>query len=609
MSKLLLDTNKLEEALTSEQQEPMGSSRKQRVSKWDLQPKIDGRGGESDSLSKRRKTRWSDDSPLKMPGPVPSPAFVKKLLEADLDPEVQELQRNFLKINQRILEVEANGDTSMGRNSPSSPVYDDFGIKIDSGDANFHEKLIQVRQNIIARLIKKNPTFKPPSDKNPQKLHKRLYIPVRQFPAYNFIGLIIGPRGNSLKRMEKETGARIMLRGKGSRHAGNQQGNPNHDEEDLHVLIEAENQKSLDDAAGIVEKLLVPVVDGLNEHKRAQLRELADLNGKDENLCNCGQVKHMKYACPSLNSVSPCDIFCSTCGGSTHSTVNCPLTVSIPSGDLTNQQKRSFVADIGGAGGFTFSTSQTSCNNSCQGANTGFGNSPAYGSYFQVGAGSTPTAGGMCSKEVDFINLVVRNLPQTLDDVRLRELFAPFGRLIDVNVVKCELTGSSRGFGFVKYDNPSNAMAAVLRMNGYKIDGKPILVKVAGSPAMAVVSSTSSDPWNWTTPMESQDSTNPASWPGPPGSMLSDSQFPSSNSHDDTSSEQFSSSHRISLSSSSLLQFPGNPDFHKSEHTSYFSPPSMFSPQMHPNLSLSSSLLPSSWPPIPPPRSGTFYFP
>jgi hypothetical protein len=32
----------------------------------------------------------------------------------------------------------------------------------------------------------------------------------------NFIGLIIGPRGNTLKKMERETGAKIMIRGKGS---------------------------------------------------------------------------------------------------------------------------------------------------------------------------------------------------------------------------------------------------------------------------------------------------------------------------------------------------------------------------------------------------------
>ena len=33
---------------------------------------------------------------------------------------------------------------------------------------------------------------------------------------YNFIGLIIGPRGSTQKRLEKETNTKIAIRGKGS---------------------------------------------------------------------------------------------------------------------------------------------------------------------------------------------------------------------------------------------------------------------------------------------------------------------------------------------------------------------------------------------------------
>ena len=41
-------------------------------------------------------------------------------------------------------------------------------------------------------------------------------IPVLQNPNVNFMGLLIGPRGNSLKKLEEETGTKIMIRGKGS---------------------------------------------------------------------------------------------------------------------------------------------------------------------------------------------------------------------------------------------------------------------------------------------------------------------------------------------------------------------------------------------------------
>ena len=49
----------------------------------------------------------------------------------------------------------------------------------------------------------------------PQKLFKKLYVPVKEYPGYNFIGPIIGLRGNTQQRMQKETGAKIHVRGKG----------------------------------------------------------------------------------------------------------------------------------------------------------------------------------------------------------------------------------------------------------------------------------------------------------------------------------------------------------------------------------------------------------
>lgn len=107
-----------------------------------------------------------------------------------------------------------------------------------------------------------------------------------KFPDYNFIGLIIGPRGNTQKRMEKETGCKIAIRGKGSVKEGRSkrdgQGAGAPDENDqLHVLLTADNDVQLDKATKVINDLLVPIDEGQNEHKRAQLRELAEINGTD----------------------------------------------------------------------------------------------------------------------------------------------------------------------------------------------------------------------------------------------------------------------------------------------------------------------------------------
>jgi protein quaking len=43
-----------------------------------------------------------------------------------------------------------------------------------------------------------------------------LRILLAVFVQFNFIGRLLGPRGNSLKRIEASTGCRVFIRGKGS---------------------------------------------------------------------------------------------------------------------------------------------------------------------------------------------------------------------------------------------------------------------------------------------------------------------------------------------------------------------------------------------------------
>ena len=41
-------------------------------------------------------------------------------------------------------------------------------------------------------------------------------VPVEQYPEYNFVGRILGPRGLTAKQLEQDTGCKIMVRGRGS---------------------------------------------------------------------------------------------------------------------------------------------------------------------------------------------------------------------------------------------------------------------------------------------------------------------------------------------------------------------------------------------------------
>lgn len=135
------------------------------------------------------------------------------------------------------------------------------------------------------------PNYRPPADYYPlfSSYTRKIFIPVQEYPDYKFIGLILGPRGSTHKEMEKETGAKIAIRGRGSRPEGRRSfpsGDSGSDENDeLHVLLTASSQEALDHAESLVSRLLIPVEEGLNLVKAKQLRKLAELTGtlKDPN--------------------------------------------------------------------------------------------------------------------------------------------------------------------------------------------------------------------------------------------------------------------------------------------------------------------------------------
>ncbi|KAA0197834.1 hypothetical protein HAZT_HAZT010361 [Hyalella azteca] len=67
----------------------------------------------------------------------------------------------------------------------------------------------------------------------------------------------------------------------------------------------------------------------------------------------------------------------------------------------------------------------------------------------------------------------------TLD--QLDDLFAPFGQIVQKNLLKDKVTGLPRGVGFVRYDKKSEAELAITQMNGVIPEGghDPLVVKVA----------------------------------------------------------------------------------------------------------------------------------
>lgn len=77
------------------------------------------------------------------------------------------------------------------------------------------------------------------------------------------------------------------------------------------------------------------------------------------------------------------------------------------------------------------------------------------------------------------VRLYVGNLPYSITQSRLQEIFSPFGALGEVTVISDKFSGRSKGFGFVEFENAEEARVAIEKLNGTDMDGRNIIVNEA----------------------------------------------------------------------------------------------------------------------------------
>ncbi|KAJ3118365.1 hypothetical protein HDU96_002207 [Phlyctochytrium bullatum] len=73
----------------------------------------------------------------------------------------------------------------------------------------------------------------------------------------------------------------------------------------------------------------------------------------------------------------------------------------------------------------------------------------------------------------------VGNLSWGTTDDSLRGAFGPYGNVTDAIVLRDRETGRSRGFGFVTFETPEEAQAAIDGLNERDLDGRSVRVNLA----------------------------------------------------------------------------------------------------------------------------------
>ncbi|KAK4440454.1 Splicing factor-like protein 1 [Sesamum alatum] len=210
--------------------------------------------GEADPVNEdatnqvQRKTKWGPDLTLD--------ATVRKGRALAYQTRINQISQ---QLTLGTLELEDDED-SLATSEFQSGKRSDHQLSHEESELLDLEK-----REIIGEILKLNPTYKAPADYKPLLKEAKVPIPVKEYPGYNFIGLVYGPASDTQKRLEKETGAKIRVYGTKADTGGKVEVAPSDGKEldnayeDLYVHVLADTFEKVDAAVALIELLVTPV--------------------------------------------------------------------------------------------------------------------------------------------------------------------------------------------------------------------------------------------------------------------------------------------------------------------------------------------------------------
>ncbi|KAJ6307238.1 hypothetical protein OIU76_017100 [Salix suchowensis] len=151
------------------------------------------------------------------------------------------------------------------RDSHGSHEHEDPKSSIPQINTKNSEILELEKQEAIGEILILNPSYKAPPNYKPLLKQTSVPIPVKEYPGYNFIGLIFGLRSETQKRVEKETGAKIQLHASKAHTGEKVEISPSDGNEtqvayeELSVLVTGDTFEKVDAAVVLIELLLTSV--------------------------------------------------------------------------------------------------------------------------------------------------------------------------------------------------------------------------------------------------------------------------------------------------------------------------------------------------------------
>lgn len=145
--------------------------------------------------------------------------------------------------------------------------------------------ILEIEKIMISGRIPKPEIFANVYSEKPMRVAQKVLFPIKEYPKFNFVGKLLGPKGNTLRHLQEETMCKMTILGRNSMrdHSKEEElrnsGNPKfaHLNRDLHVEIStvappSEAYHRLAYALAEVRKFMVP--DANDDIRLEQMREL-----------------------------------------------------------------------------------------------------------------------------------------------------------------------------------------------------------------------------------------------------------------------------------------------------------------------------------------------